>query len=56
MPKISIVFDRLRTEEKLLSKEASNMGLQVEMIDAKSSRVNTKNTRNDFDALRDAVL
>ena len=25
------------------------MGLQVEMIDAKSSRVNTKNTRNDFD-------
>ena len=55
MPKISIVFDRLRTEEKLLSKEASNMGLQVEMIDAKSSRVNTKNTRNDFD-FGDAVL
>ena len=31
------------------------MGLQVEMIDAKSSRVNTKNTRNDFD-FGDAVL
>ena len=49
MPKISIVFDRLRTEEKLLSKEASNMGLQVEMIDAKSSRVNAKNVCGDLE-------
>ena len=49
MSKISIVFDRLRIEEKLLSKQALDMGLQVEMIDAKSSHINTDNKANDFD-------
>ncbi|MDI1495901.1 MAG: lysine biosynthesis enzyme LysX [Cenarchaeum symbiont of Oopsacas minuta] len=48
MPKVSIVFDRLRIEEKMLLKQATEMGIQVEMIDAKSSHINTEKTTLDF--------
>ncbi len=49
MSKICIVFDRLRTEEKMLEKEASNLGHDVVMLDAKTTQINTDSKRNDFD-------
>jgi len=55
MSKICIVFDRLRTEEKMLEKEASNLGHDAVMLDAKIAQVNTDSKRNDFD-FGDVVL
>ena len=55
MPIICIVFDRLRTEEKMLQKEASGMGLDVRMLDAKTTCINTDSKKEDFD-LGDVVL
>ena len=55
MQKICIVFDRLRTEEKLLQKEAENLGYETSMIDAKITNFNTNSKRNDFE-FGDVVL
>ncbi len=55
MSKICIVFDRLRTEEKMLEKEASDLGHDIVMLDAKTTQVNTNSKRNDFD-FGDVVL
>ena len=55
MQKICIVFDRLRTEEKLLQKEAENLGYETSMIDAKITSFNTDSKRTDFD-FGDVVL
>lgn len=49
MSKISIVFDRLRSEEKMLQDEAEKLGHNVTMVDAKITQINTENQRNDFD-------
>ena len=55
MPVICIVFDRLRAEEKMLQKEASEMGLDVKMLDAKTVCINTDSKKEDFD-LGDVAL
>ena len=55
MSKICIVFDRLRTEEKMLEKEASDLGHDVVMLDAKTTQINTDSKRKDFD-FGDVVL
>ena len=55
MSKICVVFDRLRSEEKMLQKEASNLGHDTSMIDAKITRVSTDSKRGDFD-FGDVVL
>ena len=55
MPKICIVFDRLRTEEKMLQKEASALGLDIEMLDAKTTHINTDSKKEDF-GMGDVVL
>ena len=55
MSKICIVFDRLRSEEKMLEKEASDLGHDAVMLDAKITQVNTDSKRNDFD-FGDVVL
>ena len=55
MSKICIVFDRLRTEEKMLKKEASNLGHDAVMLDAKTTQINTDSKRKDFD-FGDVVL
>ena len=55
MSKICVVFDRLRTEEKMLEKEASNLGHHVVMQDAKITKVNTDSKKDDFD-FGDVVL
>ncbi|MCE9617295.1 MAG: lysine biosynthesis protein LysX [Nitrosarchaeum sp.] len=55
MSKICIVFDRLRTEEKMLEKEASNLGHDAVMLDAKITQVNTDSKKKDFD-FGDVVL
>jgi len=49
MSKVCIVFDRLRTEEKMLQKEASNLGHDAVMLDAKITQVNTDSKREDYD-------
>ncbi len=49
MSKVCIVFDRLRTEEKMLQKEASNLGHDAVMLDAKITQVNTDSKREDFE-------
>ncbi len=55
MSKVCIVFDRLRSEEKMLEKEASTLGHDISMIDAKITQINTDSKRNDFD-FGDVVL
>ena len=55
MQKICIVFDRLRTEEKLLQKEAENLGYETSMVDAKITSFNTDSKRGDFE-FGDVVL
>ena len=55
MSKICIVFDRLRTEEKMLEKEASDLGHDAVMLDAKTAQINTDSKRKDFD-FGDVVL
>ncbi len=55
MSKICIVFDRLRSEEKMLEKEALNLGHQAVMLDAKITQINTDSQKNDFD-FGDVVL
>ena len=47
MSKISIVFDRLRTEEKMLKKEATELGHTAEMVDAKITQINTDTEKED---------
>ena len=55
MLKICIVFDRLRTEEKMLQKEATDMGYESVLLDAKTTLLNTDTKREDHD-LGDVVL
>ena len=55
MSKICVVFDRLRSEEKMLQKEASELGHDTSMIDAKITQINTDSKRDDFD-FGDVVL
>ncbi len=49
MSKVCIVFDRLRAEEKILQKEASDLGYEITMLDAKITQINTDSKREDFD-------
>jgi len=49
LSKICIVFDRLRSEEKLLQKEATKMGHETNVIDAKITQINTESKKEDFD-------
>ena len=55
MSKICIVFDRLRAEEKMLQKEASELGHDAMMLDAKITQINTDSKKEDFD-IGDVVL
>lgn len=43
------MFDRLRAEEKMLQKEASELGHDTVMLDAKITQVNTDSKKEDFD-------
>ncbi len=49
MSKVCIVFDRLRTEEKMLQKEAIELGHDALMLDAKITQINTDSKREDYD-------
>jgi len=49
LSKICIVFDRLRTEEKMLQKEAAELGYDTSLIDAKTTQINTSSQTQDFD-------
>ena len=55
MPKIRIVYDRVRTEEKMLEEKAKELGYNTKMIDAKVTQVSTESKKNDFD-FGDVVL
>lgn len=55
MSKICVVFDRLRSEEKMLQKEASDLGYDTSMLDAKITQLSTDSKRADLD-LGDIVL
>ena len=55
MHKICIVFDRLRTEEKLLQTQASEMGYETSMVDAKTTRIDTNSNKNAYN-FGDVVL
>ena len=55
MSKVCIVFDRLRAEEKMLQKEASELGHDAVMLDAKITQINTDSKKEDYD-LGDVVL
>ena len=49
------MFDRLRTEEKLLQSQASEMGFETSMIDAKITRFDTESKKSDYN-FGDVVL
>ncbi|MGQ0795284.1 MAG: lysine biosynthesis protein LysX [Nitrosopumilaceae archaeon] len=49
MSKIRVVFDRVRLEEKMLEKEAIELGHDTKMIDAKITQINTESKKSDFD-------
>ncbi len=49
MPKIRIVFDRVRVEEKMLEQKAIELGHDAKMIDAKTTPINTESKKNNFD-------
>ncbi len=55
MSKVCIVFDRVRTEEKMLQKEAIDLGCETSMVDAKITQINTESKKADFN-LGDVVL
>jgi [lysine-biosynthesis-protein LysW]---L-2-aminoadipate ligase len=55
LQKICIVFDRLRTEEKLLQKNAEDLGYETSMIDAKITSFDTNSKPEDFE-FGDVVL
>ena len=55
MSKVCIVFDRLRSEEKMLQKEAVNLGHDAVMLDAKITQINTDSKKEDLN-LGDVVL
>jgi [lysine-biosynthesis-protein LysW]---L-2-aminoadipate ligase len=49
MSKLRVVFDRVRSEEKMLEKEAVELGHDTKMIDAKITQINTESKKSDFD-------
>ena len=55
MQKICIVFDRLRTEEKLLQKKAEELGYETSMIDAKITSFHTDSKPENYE-FGDVVL
>ena len=55
MQKICIVFDRLRTEEKLLQKNAEELGYETSRIDAKITSFDTDSKPDDHE-FGDVVL
>ncbi|MDE1727284.1 MAG: lysine biosynthesis protein LysX [Thaumarchaeota archaeon] len=55
MPKLRIVFDRVRLEEKMLEEKAIELGHDTKMIDAKITNISTESKKNDFD-FGDVVL
>ena len=55
MSKVCIVFDRLRAEEKMLQKEASEIGHDAVLLDAKITQINTDSKKEDYD-FGDVVL
>ena len=55
MSKVCIVFDRLRAEEKMLQKEASELGHDAVLLDAKITQINTDSKKEDYD-FGDVVL
>jgi|TARA_B100000609_G_scaffold192635_1_gene183038 [lysine-biosynthesis-protein LysW]--L-2-aminoadipate ligase len=55
LQKICIVFDRLRTEEKLLQKKAEELGYETSMIDAKITSFDTDSKPENYD-FGDVVL
>jgi len=48
LQKICIVFDRLRTEEKLLQKKAEELGYETSMIDAKITSFDTDSKPENY--------
>ena len=55
MSGVRIVFDRLRSEEKMLQKEASELGHDTVMIDAKTIQISTDSHKTDYN-FGDVVL
>ena len=49
MSRLRVVFDRVRSEEKMLEKEAIELGHDTKMIDAKITQINTESKKSDFD-------
>ena len=55
MPKVRILFDRVRLEEKMLEEKAIELGYDTKMVDAKITNINTESKKSDFD-FGDVVL
>jgi len=49
LQKICVVFDRLRTEEKLLQKKAEELGYETSMIDAKITSFDTDSKPENYE-------
>lgn len=49
MPKVRIVFDRVRLEEKMLEEKAIELGHDTKMVDAKITKFNTSSKKAEYD-------
>ena len=49
MPKVRIVFDRVRLEEKMLEEKAIELGHDTKMVDAKITKFTTASKKTEFD-------
>ena len=49
MPKVRIVFDRVRLEEKMLEEKAIDLGHDTKMVDAKITKFNTSSKKAEYD-------
>ena len=56
MTRLCIVFDRLRSEEKMLKTEAESLGCAISMLDAKTATLSTDTTHKDAPYLGDVIL
>ena len=56
MTRLCIVFDRLRSEEKMLKTEAQSLGFDISMLDAKTAVLNTDTIPKDIPQLGDVAL
>jgi [lysine-biosynthesis-protein LysW]--L-2-aminoadipate ligase len=56
MVELSIIYDKVRFEEKVLYEKAQSKGVKAQIVDAKAVTVSTDSKKRDFAAFGDVIL